>query len=428
MMVFVVTAGFFIFLAMGIPIAFVLGIDSIIFIALGKASFVLVPQRIFVFLDSFVLMGIPLYMLVGNLMTQGGLTQRLIDFIHTMVGHIRGALAIVNVFDSMIFAGIQGSATADAAGLGSVIIPAMIKAGYTPEIAAALTATTSTMGPIIPPSIVMIVYAVTAGNASIGELFLGGVIPGVLAGLMQLVVVLYYARKYNWPKNPRRATLKEFLKAGKSGFFALFAPIIIIGGIVGGIVTATESAALAVIYSLVCAMFIFKEVKLKDLPKIFLETSVLSGGILIIVGMAGIFSWVLTYVQIPRLVAEVMLSLTDSKILLLLMINFLLLIVGCFLEQISAITIFTPILLPIALKMGMDPIHFGVMMVFNLVVGLVTPPVGSCLYIVCGIAKVKFERLVIASWPLIVALIVALMLIAFWPDLVTWLPRLVFAR
>jgi C4-dicarboxylate transporter, DctM subunit len=424
---FLVVVCFVLFLAMGIPIAMVLGIDSLVFILLAKAPFVLVPQRIFVFLDSFVLMAIPCYMLVGNLMTYGGLTKRLVDFIQTVVGHVRGALAIVNVFDSMIFAGIQGSATADAAGLGAVVIPAMIKAGYTPEIAAALTATTSTMGPIIPPSIVMVVYAVTT-NTSIGELFMGGVIPGVIAGIFQLVVVLYHAKKYNWPKNPRRATLKEMLISAKDAGLALVAPILILGGILWGIVTPTESAVMAVIYSLFCAVFVFKEVKIKDLPKIFLETAVLSGGVTIIVGMAGIFSWVLTYVQIPQLATAAIMGISSNPLIFLLLVNIILLFVGTFLEQVSGITIFAPILVPIAIKLGIDPIHFGIVMVFNLVIGLVTPPVGSCLYIVCGIAKVKFEKMVVVSLPYVGALIVTLFLITYWSGLVTFLPRLIFSK
>jgi C4-dicarboxylate transporter DctM subunit len=327
----------------------------------------------------------------------------------------------------MLFAGIQGSATADTAAIGGILIPAMKKAGYTPEVSAAVTAASSTIGPIIPPSILFVVYAVIA-NTSIGALFLGGAVPGILSGLAMIILIVIIGKKQNWEKSPVRASLKEVLRGTKDAILALIAPLIIVGGIISGIVTPTEAAVIAVLYSFVCGTFIFKEIKLRDLPKILLETAILSGGIMIIVGMAGIFSWVLTYVQVPRIVSEAILGVTDNPILILLMINIILLFVGTFLEQVSAITIFTPILLPIAMKLGLDPIHFGVVMVFNLVIGLVTPPVGSCLYIACGIAKIKFERLVVTILPYLVAIIAVLFLITYWPPLVTTLPTWLLGR
>ena len=426
-MITVIIVCFLLFLALGVPIAFVLGLDAVVFISLVKVPLVLVPQRIFVFLDSFVMIAIPCYMLTGALMTRGGLTQRLVKFLQTLVGHIRGALAIVNVLASMLFAGIQGSATADTAAIGGILIPAMKKAGYTPEVSAAVTAASSTIGPIIPPSILFVVYAVIA-NTSIGALFLGGAVPGILSGLAMIILIVIIGKKQNWEKSPVRASFKEVLSGTKDAILALIAPLIIVGGIISGIVTPTEAAVIAVLYSFICGTFIFKEIKLRDLPKILLETAILSGGIMIIVGMAGIFSWVLTYVQVPRIVSEAILGVTDNPILILLMINIILLFVGTFLEQVSAITIFTPILLPIAMKLGLDPIHFGVVLVFNLVIGLVTPPVGSCLYIACGIAKIRFERLVVAILPYLVAVIAVLFLITFWPPLVTTLPTWILGQ
>ncbi|RKX75200.1 MAG: C4-dicarboxylate ABC transporter permease [Spirochaetes bacterium] len=422
-MLAVVIIMFFVFLSMSVPIAFVLGLTSLVFIALVKVPFVLIAQRTFVFLDSFVLMAVPMYMLTGALMTHGGLTQRMVRFIQIIVGHIRGALAIVNVVASMIFAGIQGSATADTSAIGSILIPAMKKGGYKAEVAAAVTAASSTIGPIIPPSILFIVYAVTA-ETSIGDLFLGGAVPGVLSGISMIILIIYFARKHNWEAKAVRATYLEMLKGARDAILSLIAPFIIVGGIITGIVTPTEAAVIAVLYSFICGFFIFREIKLKDIPKILLDAAVLSGGIMIIVGMAGIFSWVLTYEQVPRLVSNALLGITTNPFLILLLINVLLLFVGTFLEQVSAITIFTPILLPLAKQIGLHPVHFGVILVFNLVIGLVTPPVGSCLYIACGIAKVKFERLVVTILPYIGAIIVVLLLITYVGDLVMFLPNL----
>ena len=414
---------FLLFLALGIPIAFVLGLDSVVFISMNKLPFILVPQRMFVFLDSFVMIAVPCYMLTGALMTYGGLTKRLVKFFLVLVGHICGALAIVNVLASMLFAGIQGSATADTAAIGGVLIPTMKKAGYSSEVSAAVTAASSTIGPIIPPSVLFVIYAVTA-NTSIGALFLGGAIPGILSGLAMIIVIVFIGKRQNWQKNPVKAPFGEVLACTKDVILALIAPLIILGGIITGIATPTETAVIAVVYSFICATCVFKEIKLSDLPKILLETAILSGGIMIIVGMAGIFSWVLTYVQVPRIVSEAILGITDNPILILLMMNIILLFAGTFLEQVSAITIFTPIFLPIAMKIGLDPIHFGVVLVFNLTIGLVTPPVGSCLYIAAGIAKIKFERVVGAIFPYLLAIIFVLLLITFCPPLVTTLPRI----
>lgn len=419
----VVIVCFLLFLALGMPVAFVLGLDSVVFIYMNKLPLALVPQRMFAFLDSFVMIAVPCYMLTGALMTYGGLTKRLVKFLLVLVGHIRGGLAIVNVLASMIFAGIQGSATADTAAIGGILIPIMKKAGYSSEVSAAVTASSSTIGPIIPPSILLVIYAVNA-NTSVGALFLGGVVPGILAGLALISIIVFIGKRQNWEKNPVRAPFGELLACTKDALLALIAPLIIIGGILTGIATPTETAVIAVFYSFMCAAFVFKEINLSDLPKILLETAILSGGIMIIVGMSGIFSWVLTYLRIPHTVSEAMLGITDNPILILLMINIILLFAGTFLESVSSIVIFTPIFLPIAIKIGMDPVHFGVMMVFNLVIGLVTPPVGTCLYLASGIAKVKFEQVVRAIFPYLLALIFVLLLITFCPPLVTTLPRI----
>jgi len=414
---------FLIFLVLGMPIAFVLGLTGVVFIWISEITFALVPQRMFVFMDSFVLIAIPCYILVGALMTHGGLTERLVKFLLVLFGHIRGALAIVNVLASMVFAGIQGSALADTAAIGGILIPMMKKAGYTPENSAAITAASSTIGPIIPPSILFVVYGAMT-KTSIGALFLGGAIPGILAGVSLIVFIAIIGKIQNWEKMPVRASLKEVLSGAKDAILALIAPLIIIGGIISGFVTPTESAIIAVIYSFICGTFIFKKIKLRDLPKILLECGILSGGIMLLVGMAGISSWVIIYLQIPRLISEAILGISQNPILILLMMNLILLFAGTFLEQIAAITIFMPIFLPIALHIGMDPVHFGVVLVFNLVIGLVTPPVGDCLYLAAMIAKIKFERVAVAIFPYICILIFVLLLITFYPPLVTTLPRI----
>jgi len=423
-MILVVFLSFFVFIALGIPIAFTLALASTFYIILVEAPLLLLAQRPFVQLDSFIFIAIPFFIFAGNLMNKGGLTRRLVRFFQLFLGHIKGSLAIVNVAVSIVFAGITGSAAADTAAIGGILIPSMIKDGYAPETSAAITAASSTIGPIIPPSIAFVIFGAVSG-VSVGTLLIAGIIPGILSGLAMIALVIYYAKKNNWPANPVRASLAEIIKGGKDALLALIAPLIIVGGIVSGIVTPTEAACVAVLYSFVCGVFIFKEVKLRDLPKILLDTAILSGSVLMICGFAGIFAWIITYERLPYLLSQFLLGITDSHIVILLLMNILLLFVGTLFTYGSGMIIFVPILLPTALEIGINPVHFGVIVVFNLMIGLVTPPVGTCLYIACGIAKITIEKLSVAILPFILLMIVTLIFITFCPALVMFLPNLI---
>lgn len=423
-MLWIVLLLFFVFMSLGIPIAFILALVSAVYIILAGAPLVLVAQRTFVSFDSFIFLAIPCFVLTGYFMNSGGLTRRLVRFFQVLLGHVRGSLAIINVAVSMVFAGITGSAAADTSGVGSIMIPAMIEDGYTPEVSAAITAASSTLGPIIPPSIAFVIFGAASG-VSVGSLLIAGIIPGVLSGLSMIALVIYYAKKNKWKASPVKASSAEIIRGGKDAFLALIAPLIIVGGIISGIVTPTEAAGVAVLYSFVCGVFIFKEIKLRDLPKIFLDAAILSSSVMIVCGFAGIFGWIMTYERVPQLVGQFLMGITDNPILILILMNILLLIVGCFFDYASGILIFVPILLPTALKIGIDPIHFGVIFVFNLMIGLITPPVGTCLYIACAIAKIKLEELTVAILPYILIIIGTLMFLTFCPDLVMFLPNLI---
>ena len=425
-MIWIVFLLFFVFMSLGIPIAFILALVSTVYIILTGSPLVLVVQRTFVSFDSFIFLAIPCFILAGNLMNSGGLTSRLVRFFQVLLGHVRGSLAIITVAVSMVFAGITGSSAADASGVGSILIPAMIKDGYTPALSGAITAAASTLGPIIPPSIAFVVLGAVTGM-SVGTLLIAGIIPGILSGLTMIAFIIYSAKKKNWKtSSPVRASLAEIIKGSKDAVLALIAPIIIVGGIISGKVTPTEAAGVSVLYSFICGAFIFKEIKLRDLPKIFLDTAILSSSVMIVCGFASIFGWVLTYERVPQLLGKYLMGITaNNPILILIVMNILLLFVGCFLDYTSGILIFAPILLPTALEIGIDPIHFGLFFVFNLMIGLITPPVGTCLYIVCAIAKVKIEELTVNILPYILIMIVTLMFLTFCPALVMFLPNLI---
>jgi C4-dicarboxylate transporter DctM subunit len=421
--VLILLISFSIFLIIGVPIAFVLGLTPLVALLYeGETPLMLAAQRIFTGIDNPVLMAIPFFILAGNIMTAGGLTQRLVTFCKILVGPVRGGLAYINVVISMIFAGITGAAVADTSAIGSILIPAMEREGYDLDFSSAVTATSSTIGPVIPPSIPFIIYGVL-GEVSIAFLFLAGFVPGLLLGLFQMGVVAYYARSRNYPKGSLPSA-GEALRAMFDAALVLMMPVIILGGILSGAFTPTESACIAVFYAFAISFFVYRDLRLSDLPRIIIDTGVTSALVMLVIGTASIFSWVLASQEIPQSVCAAILRVIHNRILILLFVNIVLLIVGTFMETTASLIILTPVLLPLMIQIGVDPLHFGVILVLNLVIGLTTPPVGVCLFIACAIGKVRLERISRAILPFIAASIVVLIIATYWEWLIMCIPRL----
>jgi C4-dicarboxylate transporter DctM subunit len=423
-LLWVLGISFITFLTLGIPIAFVLGLTS--FVALlysGNIPLLLMPKEMFSGTDSFPLLAVPFFMLAGNLMNVGGITKRLVNFCNILLGYIRGGLALVNIVASMFFAGITGAAVADTSALGSILIPAMTEARYDKDFSAAVTAASSTVGPIIPPSIPMVILG-TVGELSVGALFLAGVLPGIMVGLSLLIVAYGISRRRNYPKEKIKS-IKEFLHGLKDALLALLMPAIILGGILGGIFTPTEAAVVAVVYAFIVSFVVYREIRWKDLPKVLIDSVVTTSIIMLVIANSAIFGWILANHQVPQAVAQIFLSISSNKWTILLMINIFLLFVGTFMETTASLIILTPILLPLAVKVGIDPIHFGLVMVLNLVIGLITPPLGVCLFIACSIAKITLEQIIRAILPFLIATIVVLFIVTYVPDLSLWIPRMI---
>ncbi len=414
---------FTILLALGIPIAFVLGISSVLYLWKTQMPFVLISQRVFVGLDNFLLLAVPLFILAGKLMNASGITRRLVDFFYILIGHVRGGLAYVNIIASIFFAGITGAGAADTAAIGSIMIPAMKKEGYSSEYSGAVTAISSTIGPTIPPSIAMVVYGAMA-EASIAKLFLAGFIPGLLLGFAQLLVAAYFARRQNFPVRQKILSLRSVTAGFLNTILAILMPVILLGGILSGVFTPTEAAGVAVFYALIVGFFIYRELKISDFVQILHETSVLAGTILIILAMAHLFGWILAAETVPEIVAKGMTSVTRNPILILLLINILLLFTGTIMETLAAIILLTPILLPLAQSIGIDPIHFGIIMVVNLNIGLATPPLGVCLIVASPIAGTPLEKIALSTVPFLVASIGVLFVITYVPQVVMLVPNL----
>ncbi|SFA84556.1 TRAP transporter, DctM subunit [Lentibacillus halodurans] len=413
------------FLAMifiGVPIAFSLGLSSLLYLLLADISMSIVPQKLFEGINSFTLLCIPGFILAGNLMNAGGITDRIIKFTKDVVGHIRGGLGLANVGASMGFAGITGTALADTASLGAVLIPSMKKEGYDASFSVAVTSSSSTIGPIIPPSLPLIILG-TLATVSIGDLFIAGIIPGILLGAGLMVVTYIISMKRKYPKAERQSISVVF-KSFWGAFWALMMTVIILFGILSGYFTPTEASIIAVVYALIVGLFIYRDLKVGKLPKIIMDSMVTAAGIMILVGFANLFGWILVSEQIPQLIADTILSITENPIFIILLINLLLLFVGTFMETIAAIVILFPVLLPIATQIGMDPVHFGVMMVLNLMIGLSTPPVGVCLFVASSIGKVSIGRASKALLPFLGVSLVVLLLVAFIPELTMFLPSL----
>ena len=420
-MIIWVIIGFIVFLLMGIPIAFILGLAPSIAIIGKGIPIAVITQKMFTSTDSFVLMAVPLFILAGNLMAEGGITRRLINFSKVVVGFISGGLALVTVLTSMGVAAITGSAVATAAAVGSIMIPAMVKNGYKKDFASAVVAASSIMGPIIPPSIPFILYGVLA-NVSIASLFLGGIIPGILLGVSMFIIIIIFARIHNFPRE-KFPSFIEFLKSFIKAVPPLGMPVLVLGGILTGIFTPTEAAVIAVAYSFILGL-IYRELKLSTLTKIFSESASTSSVVMLIIATSSIFGWFLAAEQIPQQVTNFFLSITNNPYLILLMINGLLLFVGTFMETTASIVILTPVLLPLVTSLGISPLHFGVVMAVNLVIGMVTPPLGVALYVSCAMGKVTLEEITKRVWPFILSSIVVLMLITYIPWLVTFIPTI----
>ena len=423
----IVAIAFVVTIAIGMPIAFALAATGLIHgIDMGTANlFTTLMQRMFAACNSTSLMAIPLFILAGELMGVGGVTERLCDWIRTLIGHIKGGMAYVTVVVGALLGALLGSANASAALLGRVIKPELDKDHYSPVFGTCLCAATSILGPIIPPSTMFIVFGVQA-SCSVGDLFIAGIIPGLLMALAFMCMVFVSGRKEgdSWVVHPR-STFSESIKMFFRALPALFVPVIIMGGILGGVFTPTESAAIASLVAAFEGIFIFRKLKWRDIPKILENTAVISAAIMMIVAMANILAYTMSLAQLPQQIANFLISLTDSKVLLLIIINLFLLFVGCVMESFAAIIILVPVLLPVATSLGLSPVHFGMIMCINLIIGLLTPPVGVALYTTCLATKTPVEKVVGPIWKWVGVAVVVLMFVTFVPALSEWLPSLI---
>ncbi|WP_339628677.1 TRAP transporter large permease [uncultured Maribacter sp.] len=423
--ILVLVISFICLLAIGTPVAWSIAISSLLTMLVSipaMPAFTTVSQRMATGLDSFALLAIPFFILSGELMNKGGIAHRLIAFAKTLVGSLPGGLALINVIAAMLMGAIAGSAMASASAMGSILGPEMEKEGYSKEFGAAVNITSATTGLIIPPSNVLIVYSLASGGASIAALFLAGYIPGIMTGLFLMIVAALWAKKKKY-KVGKRSSFKEIVKTFIDALPSLFMLVVVIGGIVTGIFTATEASAIAVLYSLILG-FIYKEITFPKLPQILLDSSATTAIVMLLIGSSMCMSWALSYENIPQDISTGLLSLSDNKIVILLIINLLLLFVGIFMDMTPAVLIFTPIFLPVVTKLGLDPVHFGIIMVLNLCIGLCTPPVGSVLFVGVGVAKTTIEKVFKPLLPLFIAMVVALFLVTYIPQLSLWLPSL----
>lgn len=418
LLLFLVFAGL---MVLGVPIAYSLGASSLVVILLEGLPVAVLSQKAFQSLDSFVLLAVPFFLIVGTLMNASTITERLLEFAGAMFGKTRGALAKVNVVASMLFGGLSGSSVADVAGIGSVLIPSMIREGYSRSFAVAITAASSTIGIIIPPSIFMAVYG-AIGDVSIGAMFLAGVVPGVMIGGVQLAYCMYLARKENHPAG-EPFSAKRFVTATRRGILPFGVTVVIIGGIIGGIFTATEAAAVAVLYVLALATIVYRSLTVKSFFGALQESVGTLGPTLLCVAMGGVFGWVLAFYQFPELVGGLVKGMNLSPTLVLLFIMTLFIIVGTFESGVASIIIFLPIIQPMAVAAGLDPVHVGVIVCVTLALGLITPPYGLCLFIAAKIGGISVDKAFIATLPFIALFIATDIVMVLFPDLVLFLPR-----
>ncbi len=425
--VLILVISFTVLLLMDTPIAVAIGLSTLLTTLTldlpDTQTFYILAQRMANGVASFPLLAIPYFVLAGILMGRGGMARRLIDFADAVMGRFSGGLGYVNVLTCMMFGSISGSAAAAISSVGGFMIPAMEKKGYSRPMGVALTTTAATTGLVIPPSNIMIVYAVVTGNVSVAAMFLAGIIPGIVIGLslMAMCFILTFGGGYG---KSEPAPFRQIVRSGIGALLSLMLIVIVMGGILGGVFSATEASAIAVLYAAILAMVVYREVSLRDMPEILLQTGITTAIVFFLIATSVALSWVLSFEQIPQTLSSALLSLSDNPIIILLIINFILLIVGFFMDMTPAVLIFTPIFLPMAIEIGVDPVHFGIIMIVNLCIGLCTPPVGTCLFIGCGVGNVSIAQVIRPMLPFIFAMIVALMLITYIPQLSMWLPSL----
>ncbi len=425
MVVTVLLVTFFVTVFTNLPITVVLGFSSLAAIfASGTYPLTIIVSRMFSGIDSFTLLAIPMFILAGKLLNESGATHRIFNFANSMVGHIRGGLGHTNVVASIIFAGISGSAVADSAGLGRVEIEAMNSKGYDPKFSSAITISSSVIGPIIPPSIPMVVFGAMAGESVI-KLFAGGLIPGLFTGLMLMIMVYIVARRT--PDFPvlEKAGMKERLTTFKQALLPLLAPAIILGGIFSGFYTPTEASVAAVVYVIILEKFVYKELTWNDFRRILLETIVDSGAIVIIISSASIFGWLMAIERIPNMLINGLMGFSNHPYLVMLLINAVLLFLGCFIEGLAVMMILTPVLVPLVTQLGFSPIYFGVLMILNLMVGTTTPPLGMSLFVISNMTKIPVSELSRSMLPFYLALVVTLLVCLFFPPIIMLLPNLI---
>jgi tripartite ATP-independent transporter DctM subunit len=424
--IIILIVSFFLLLTVGVPVAYSIGISGILTMLVSIDSlpaFTTYALRMASGLDSFALLAIPFFILAGNIMNSGGIAIRLIDFAKVLVGKMPGGLAVVNVVSNMLFGAISGSAAAAASAIGSIMTPEMKKAGYDTNFSAAVNISSATTGMIIPPSNVLIVYSLASGGVSVSALFMAGYLPGILTGLAIMLVAAFMAAHRHYERGVS-VNISEGMRVFWRAIPSLMLLVIVIGGILAGFFTATEASAVAVLYSLLLA-FIYKELTWKKLPTILLQSAKTTAIVMLLVGTCTGLSWIMSYENLPQTVSSMLLSISSDPTMILIMINIILLIVGIFMDMTPAVLIFTPIFLPIATQqLGMDPVHFGIMMVLNLCVGLCTPPVGSVLFIGCSVAGTKIDKVIKPLLPMFAAMIVVLFLVAFIPQLSLLIPKL----
>ncbi len=421
-MIWILVLVFVVCLVLRFPIAFALGLACLCYLLVKGIPLIVVPMKMYSGIDVFVLLSVPGFIMAGNLMNHGGLTEKIITFCNHLLGHIRGGLSLVNIGASMLFAGISGTAISDTASMGSIMIPAMKKDGYDTGFSCAVTAASSTVGPIIPPSVPLIIAATLSG-LSVGKLFLAGALPGLLLGLGLLFTAYFISKRKNYPKH-ERSSLGQVMRSFVATFWSLLMTFIILYGIIGGIFTPTEASIIAVAYALIIGRFVYKRLDFKNVQVVILDSMKTSASLMVLVGFANLFGFILITEQIPQTISNEILGFTTNKYVVLLLINLLLIVVGTFMETIAALLILFPILLKVALAVDVDPIHFAIIAVLNLIIGLTTPPVGVCLFVASSIGKISIGEVSKAGFPFLLVSLVVLVLVTLFPAVSLFLPGL----